>query len=237
MLRFLLLIIISFSASSQTLTVVTEEIPPLQYIVDDQIEGRSTEIVKAILEEAGLNGEFYVFPWARTYNYAVNNKNTLIYPILRNENRENTLEWIGIIGYFKLGFVRLKERNELQIKSLEEVRQWRMGVMRDDFTHHFLIRNGFSENQHFILRGTFGELLGLLYARKIDTLIADLDILKSMAEHAGYDFNQLEADFYPPAFNRDVYMAVNLNTDPEIILNLKSALQKVRSRPEYLQGF
>lgn len=238
MFRFLLLFLLfSFSVFPQTITVVTEDIPPLQYFIDDKLDGRATRIVKAVLKEASLKGDFYVFPWARTYQYAVNNKNTLIYPILRNENREKNLQWVGVIGYFKMGFVHLKDRNELQANSVDEMKQWRLGVMRDDFTHHFLNEKGFKVNQNFILRGTFPELLGLLYAKKIDSVIGDLEIMRHMAKLSGYDELDLEAELFPPTLTRDVYMAVNKDTDAEIIETLQKALEKVRSRPEYIDGF
>lgn len=77
-----LFLLFPFPVYSVPIDIVTEESPPLQYFVNGKLDGRTTRIVKAVLEQAGLDGEFRVYPWARAYNIALNSKNTLIYSIL-----------------------------------------------------------------------------------------------------------------------------------------------------------
>ncbi|UAA38293.1 transporter substrate-binding domain-containing protein [Paraneptunicella aestuarii] len=226
-----------YGAYAETLEVVTEETPPLQYMVDGELRGRSTEIVRDVLATAGLEANFKVYPWARAYNIAKNNKNTLIYSILRTQNRERHFAWIGAIGHFKLGFVHLSDRTDIKLKTFDDVKKWRLGVIREDFTQQYFIDLGFKEDENFILRGTLKELVNLMFSRKIDLFVGDLTLIHPLAKAYGFDETQLSVQFFPEDFDRDVYLAANINTDKAVVDALTKALEEVRARPEYINGF
>ncbi len=60
------------------LQVVTEEFPPFNYTENGKITGFSTEVVEAILKEAGIEGKPRSYPWARSYKKALNEKNYIL---------------------------------------------------------------------------------------------------------------------------------------------------------------
>ena len=74
--------------SGETLTIVTEDYPPYNYMENGRITGFSTEIVEAIVRKAGLQGIPKMYPWARAYMMVQNDKDVLIYTITRNQERE-----------------------------------------------------------------------------------------------------------------------------------------------------
>ena len=63
----------------QTVRVVTESAFPLQYQEEGTIVGPATELLEALLKEAKVSYQIEMQPWARAYQSALTNKNTLIY--------------------------------------------------------------------------------------------------------------------------------------------------------------
>lgn len=78
------------------LVLTTEEYPP--YNMSDaqgRVVGISTEIVKALLETAGVDHEVAVYPWARAIAMARTQVNTCVYSMSRTPEREDLYRWIG----------------------------------------------------------------------------------------------------------------------------------------------
>lgn len=53
---FLALILISGTARAESLTIVTEEMPPFNYTENGNVTGMATEVVRAVLDRAALSG-------------------------------------------------------------------------------------------------------------------------------------------------------------------------------------
>jgi polar amino acid transport system substrate-binding protein len=85
---------------AQHLTLATEEYPP--YNMSDakgQVSGISTQIVRALLAEAGLSYEVAVYPWARAISMARAQPHTCVYSMSRTPERESLYKWIGPLVY------------------------------------------------------------------------------------------------------------------------------------------
>jgi polar amino acid transport system substrate-binding protein len=83
-------------AGAAHLILATEEYPP--YNMSDakgQVGGLSTQIVKALLAEAGVSHEVAVYPWARAISMARVQPNTCVYSMSRTPEREALYRWIG----------------------------------------------------------------------------------------------------------------------------------------------
>jgi hypothetical protein len=76
---------------AQDIMIVTEEFPPYNYSDNGRAQGLSSEVVQAVLAQAGLTAEFLFLPWARAYLTAQNTKNTLIFSIGQIPEREDLL--------------------------------------------------------------------------------------------------------------------------------------------------
>jgi hypothetical protein len=55
------------SGRATDITVVTENWPPFQEVINGCVDGVATQIVRAVLEEADLTASFGIYPWARAY--------------------------------------------------------------------------------------------------------------------------------------------------------------------------
>ncbi|MCG6919128.1 MAG: ABC transporter substrate-binding protein, partial [Deltaproteobacteria bacterium] len=58
-------------ALSQELTILTENLPPLNYVENGVLVGPSVETVREIQRRVGSNEEIQVYPWARAYKMSL----------------------------------------------------------------------------------------------------------------------------------------------------------------------
>jgi polar amino acid transport system substrate-binding protein len=69
-----IVLIASQSVFCEELTILTENLPPLNYVDDGILVGPSVETVKEIQRRIGSNKQIQVYPWARAYKMALKTK-------------------------------------------------------------------------------------------------------------------------------------------------------------------
>ena len=137
-LFLVLFIFYSSSSNSQSLRIVSEKLPPLQYIEKDgSITGAMVDIVKLLLQRANLEADIEILPWARSYQIALERKNTLIFSMLRGENRESEFIWLGKIFAIDSYLVALKGKQNFTVNSIEEAKKYSVGSIRQDLAESY----------------------------------------------------------------------------------------------------
>ncbi|MFD2166212.1 substrate-binding periplasmic protein [Thalassotalea euphylliae] len=207
-------------------TVVTEIAPPLQFMNGNDIDGQTTRIVKQAFQAASLEAKFQVYPWARAFQMAQQENNLLIYPMVRTEEREDKFTWVGKLMTFNICIINIKGTSVVA-NTIDQLKGYKIGLMRNDYAHQMLDKHGFIEGQHYQLTSDISSVLDWLYAGKIDVMLADLELLKVMATVQGYDANQLNEVYRLPDQQVDVYLAANKNTPTHVINSLRQALKNI----------
>lgn len=225
----LLMLLPLFSLSQPQIQVVTELSPPNQIRINDEVAGHSTDIVRKILSVAEVDASFSIYPWARAYKLASKFDNTLIYSLARTPEREKLFHWVGPVAQFKLGFVKLSEREDIAITNLEQAKQYKIAVQRHDLAFQVLSKHGFD----LLITSDIKKSYHLLLAKKVDLIIDDENYLPAMGEQLAIDHNKLS--FMYPIDELAVlgYLAANRNTEPKLIDALISAFNEVKETPEY----
>ncbi|MES2297287.1 MAG: transporter substrate-binding domain-containing protein [Pseudomonadota bacterium] len=202
-------------ASAQTIHAVTET-GSQTMVVDGKVVGPWTEGVKLILKNAGLpDYRISVYPWARAYQLALHEPNTLIYPIARTAARERQFKWVGEMQTVHYHFVKLADRKDIVIKRLDDARAYSIGVVRDDVRHQYLQAHGFA---NLYVGAKWNDNVTHLLNRQIDVLIlGELDLVPLCAAQA-LDcamFEQLPA---VEELTTNLYLAFARST-PETVVN------------------
>lgn len=208
------------------LNIVTEIAPPLQFLNGDKLDGQTTSKVRAMLAEASLEAQITPYPWARAFYLATTKPNTLIYPLVRTPERENSFHWIGKLLTFKMSVIKLKSNNAIALNKLNDAKNFRLGLMRGDYAHKLIDNAGFTENEHYTLSSELSKLITQLYSGKIDAMIADLPLLKVMAISQGFDPEML-VSVYNLGEPVGVYIAAGKNTKPTYVDALSKALNRI----------
>lgn len=206
------------------LKIVTEHLAPYQIVTDNSITGLSTEIIEATLKESQYPYELSAHPWSSAFHTVKHEKNTCIYSLARIPSREPLFSWIGHIASSSVSLYSLKN-SKITINNIEQAKAYNIAVIRDDFSHHFLLSKGFTENTNLYVVDNYHALLKLLEMpnRNIDLVIINDDLLKYRVANVG-DIKKYKNVFKFEELSLDFYLACNLNTDPQIINDLTNAM-------------
>ena len=203
---------------AEEIKAVTEDWPPFNYEKDGQLVGLSTEIVRVTLNGAGIQADFQIFPWARAYKMAVNDKNVLIYTITRTAEREKQFKWIGPLTT-KRDILVARKGSGIKIDSLEDAKKVKsIGTLRDDTREHLLKSLGFTN-----LEPVSDEQLNAkkLVLGRIDLWTYKIPGLRTVCELAGVDYNEVEEVYHLREINLDI--AFSKKTSDSIVQRWRNA--------------
>lgn len=227
---YLLILFFSWPALSKpTLTVVTELSPPNQTLINNQVAGESTELVKAIFAKANLNANIELYPWARAYNMALKKPNIFIYSMAKTAEREKHFHWIGEVANYQMGFVKLSSRSDINITANEQAKQYKIAVQRHDLAAQRLTERGYT----VVYTSDINKSYQLLMSGKVDLIIDDKNYIAAMAEQLALDETRFSFAHAIDFLTMKGYLAANINTDQRYVDALKAAFNEVVMTPRY----
>ena len=105
---------------SASLRILTENLPPLNYVKDGALIGPSVEMVKEIQKRIGSTEEIQVYPWARAYQIALNEENVVLFGVSHTPPREDKFKWVGPLATKRDIFVAKRGSNQTPIMTFRE---------------------------------------------------------------------------------------------------------------------
>ena len=216
------LLLLHLSAVAQQLEVYTESLPPFQIVAQGSISGSATQQVEHLLTEAQINYHIQVVPWARAYNIVKSSPNTLIYSINRTPERESLFHWIKVVAEIGNSFISLASNN-LSLNHLDDAKKHVVGVVRDGYAHELLVAEGFVQDHNLYVVATLEQQLFLLLSGKIDLLFTDIQSVKLALVQQNIDPELVSVRLTQQAWNRQLYLAANIDSEPQIITKLSMA--------------
>jgi len=221
---------------SQSLRIVTEKLPPLQVSQNDgTITGAMADIVNLLLQKANIKCHIEVLPWARSYQIALERENTLIFSMLRGEDREDKFIWVGKLFAVDSFLVALKDRKTFDIHSIEDAKKYSVGTIRKDLAESYLRKNGFTEDNNLYLNSNYNVLWQMLYNGRTDLAFTNNILWKYEIEDSQLDPKQIEIIYQIPDIASDLYLAASFGTDEKIINQLKVGLKEIKTNGQYQQ--
>lgn len=180
---------LSSSSFSTELTILTENLPPLNYVENGILVGPAVEMIKEIQKRIGSNDPIHVYPWARAYRIAVEEENIVLFGIARTNERQDKFRWIGPLARKRDIFVA-KKGALFKITSLEDAKKVkRIGTIRGDAKEEFLKMHGF---RNMVPTNDERKNVQKLLLGRIDLWVYKQPGLKIMCELAGVDANLFE---------------------------------------------
>jgi polar amino acid transport system substrate-binding protein len=241
---FLVVILLSFNVSSETLPglkIVTTNEFPFQYqtkknnnAMEKYVEeGISYELVKSIVKHSGIKKyEIKWYPWARAHSIAQEEKNTAIFSILRSKEREELFDWTCKILESNTWVYRLKKREDIKIEKIEDLKDYKISVWRNDFRHQFLEKK-LGHRKLFLTESDKSAILMVRDERADAFLFNDSNFpifMKTM---------NLDQNLFIKVFKindlsgASLYLATNNESDPSLIKMLKIGLEKSKLSGEF----
>ena len=209
----------SFSAD---LTILTENLPPLNYVKDGKLVGPSVEIVKEIQRRVGSRETIQVYPWARAYKLALEDENVVLFSTTHTKERDDKFKWVGPLAT-KRDILVAKKGLGIKINNLEDAKKvGRIGTLRDDTREILLKGQGFSN-----LEPVSDEQLNAqkLVLGRIDLWAYKIPGLRTVCELSGVDYSELEEVYHLREI--DVSIAFSKKTSDSIVAKWKNAFDEM----------
>ena len=118
---------------SAELTILTENLPPLNYVEGGILVGPSVEIVKEIQRRVGSFEQIQVYPWARAYKMALEKENVILFGMTYTKVRQDKFIWVGPLAT-KRDILVAKKESGIKINSLDDAKR----VYSEKVIDHFL---------------------------------------------------------------------------------------------------
>jgi polar amino acid transport system substrate-binding protein len=211
---FIVVLIFCCAASvpAEELVILTENLPPMNFVKDGVLIGPAVEIVRDIQRRVGSKEQIQVYPWARAYKMALEEKNIILFGMARIKVREDKFKWIGPIAE-KRDILVAKKGSGIKINSLEEAKKVaHIGTLRGDAKEIFLKNHGFTNlvSTHDDQRNAKKLVLG-----RIDLWATKKPGLKAICDLAGVNYHQIEEVYNMR--QSDICIAVSQKTPDAIV--------------------
>jgi polar amino acid transport system substrate-binding protein len=218
----LIALIAGQSAWCEELTILTEDLPPLNYVDNGILVGPSVEIVKEIIKRIGSEGQVQVYPWARAYKMALEEKNVVLFGMTFTEVRKDKFKWVGPLA-IKRDILVGKKNSGIKIKTLEDAKRvQRIGTLRDDTRGRMLERLGFTN-----LEPVSDEKLNAqkLSIDRIDLWAYKIPGFRTVCDLAGVDHTGFEEVYHLREI--ELMIAFSKKTSDETVQRWKDAFDKM----------
>lgn len=217
--------LLALPAWAGTIQAVTEE-SSYTFVQGGRVSGPATEIVEATLKRAGLNDyRLALYPWARAYDMALREPDTLIYLIARTPAREAQFKWAGEFLRMDYHLYRLRSRPDVVVRSLADAKAYRVAVMRDDVRHQYLQSRGFGK---LVVSARNADTLRMLLDGRAQLLPLPDSDMQRFASEAGVDPALLEKVYTLDELSTGIHMAYSLATPDETVERTRRAFEQLK---------
>lgn len=126
--------------------IMIEDLPPQNYVdKHGEIKGFSVETVKLILARLGyMNEKIEVVPWARGMAILEAEPNAILFSMAYTPERAEKFKLVYPMAIAKTYFFVHKD-SSIDIKSVEDAKKYRQGVVKDFSQHKNLQKLGFND--------------------------------------------------------------------------------------------
>jgi polar amino acid transport system substrate-binding protein len=214
----------------QELTILTENLPPLNYVENGVLVGPSVEIVRAIQSRVGSNEPIQVYPWSRAYKMALEEKNVVLFGMTYTKVRHDKFKWVGPLAT-KRDILVAKKGSGITINNLEDAKQVkRIGTLRDDTRGRLLESHGFTNLEPVSDEQMNAKKLAL---GRIDVWAYKIPGLRTVCDLAGVDHAQFEEIFHLREI--DLMIAFSQKTSDTIVSKWQDAFNELLADGTILQ--
>lgn len=221
-------------AHSQTiddLTFITEDYPPFNFERDGRRQGIAVDLLAEMLALTGskkTRDDIKVWPWARGYETAQKEKNTLLFSTTRTEAREHLFKWVGPIIQSRIVLVA-KKKHAIRLATTADLDKanYKVGVVRDDIGEQLLARMGLGK-ERMVLANSGASLAKMLQAERINLWAYGAPVIMWNLKELGFPADEYE-EVYTLSESQHYYYALNKDTDDRIVARLQAALEQVKA--------
>jgi len=157
----------------------------------------------------------------------------------RLPKREALFKWIGVITPSDYSVFALKERTDIEIKALDDMKKYKIGTTLGDARETYLVGKGFELEKLYRVGGEEANVQNfkMLKAKRIDLWPMPDAVAYYVSKKLGDDPDKvLRKVFELSELSTGGYsLAASLQTSDDVVNKLKNSLEAFKKTPEYKQ--
>lgn len=215
-------------AKANTWLAVTENFPPYNYLKDGAAAGYATELIRHLEAESGIHFMIEVLPWSRAMLLASSKPNVLIYSMLRTPEREPHYHWVGAIDDLSIYMWALK-REETTTPKPNSLLSYAVSRSLDELNTRMLVEHFGAQAHKIIAVETTEQLIGMLLKARVDRILLAENIWRKLQTSLP-EAQQNKLQRLDLVAQRELYVALSIQTDIDAAHNLQSAFQRISTQ-------
>ncbi|WP_206485945.1 transporter substrate-binding domain-containing protein [Thalassotalea sp. G2M2-11] len=221
------------SYATSPLKVFSYESKLLQYQENNQLKGPSAEIFKMLMAEAKISAKVHFVPWSRAFKLASTQANTMIFSMLRTEEREEQFYWLLAVSEAVRAFISLKSREDLNITKMSQAKSKVTAIIRESYGFKLLTKRGFEPGKNLYVVSNIDTAISLFINGKVDFLFTDPIVIKHyFLEKGQLSENLIKSHIFPETRHKS-YIAINRQSDSYLVNTLQKSAERVKQHPKY----
>lgn len=212
---------------AQTLMAYTEQWPPYNFEENGELKGIATDMLRAVCAQAKLTCNPQLVPWARAYKIVRNTENTILYTTARKASREKEFLWVGPI-LPRSTWIYTRSANDKVSAVGRDITQLRFGIVRDEASQQDLLNAGVPASA-LQEDNSNANVLRMLLTNAVDAMVDTEVAMAWNLRTAGVPATTV-TKLAKLSDDGAYYFAVNLKTNPDTVLRMQTALDKLRGQ-------
>lgn len=236
-LTFIILLALVIPAKASELRVVSTPHKLLQYKENNELKGPSSALYTWLMKEASLSSEVEFMPWARAFQIAKSTPNSLIFSIVRNQEREHDFHWILPVSQLIQTFIGKSAETSKAQYSLKRIKSRLTVVLRNTYGHSLLLEQGFTEGENLYVVSSLEVALRLYFENKVEFIFTEPNVIRSRMKEYGLTESDLVMGPILGKAIKKSYIAANKGLQLDILEKLKKAASKIQKSQEFQRLF
>jgi len=182
------------------------------------------EMMRAVGERFDPDGVM-VMNWARAIHHVETAPDTCLLILARLPERLGRYKWVGPLDELPIWVIAHKDAG-VAVNRVEDLLNYRVGMVRDTAPHHVLIRELPGIGQNLVLVSGIPALLRMLREGRVDVVIQATEAARTRMVREGMDTDEYAAVFM---FGKmPIYFGFNQSVDDAFLGRLQTALDRLK---------
>ncbi|WP_243361175.1 substrate-binding periplasmic protein [Fundidesulfovibrio terrae] len=214
-------------AEKQGYTILTEDLPPFNFVEKGDVKGISTDLLRLMLEDCGVDArveDTQVMPWPRALAVARKQSGAILYSVTRTPEREDWFKWIGPILDNRISLIARRDRR-IRVGALSDAEGFKTGTVREFASTQLLLLHGYPERNLEYAADMRSNALKL-NAGRIDLLAGSEHAFAWILPQCGLRPEDFETVFV--LREGAIYFACSKDMPDELVDRLQRSLDKLK---------
>lgn len=197
-------------------------------------QGTATKVVQAVAKRANLTISVRVMPFSRVLLVGAKQPGQLLFPVIRNAEREALFDWIGPVTHYNYVIYKRKGENIPPAHQISDLKNYTIGVLANDAMFQYLQKNQITNAQQ---TSSLEQMLRMHAAKRFDLVSGSPAGIRYALKLQGRSMAELEPVFEPQDISLYPfsYLVIKKDSDPQLVARLRRAFAELSQSGEWDQ--